>query len=58
MRLFLRLLGTKADAADRAVSVIHSITTDQWRDVGFVVAGVTVILIDLILLAVIAGGGQ
>ena len=58
MHTILRLLGTSADAADRAVAVIRSITVGQWRDVAFGLAAATLILIDIAAILAIAGFGQ
>ncbi len=58
MRTILRLLGTSADAADRTVAIIRSISASQWRDVAFGLAAATVILIDIAAILAIAGVGQ
>lgn len=58
MRTILRLLGTDAAAADRAVAVIASITERQLIDTALALAAIAVVVIDLTLIGVIVGGGQ
>lgn len=58
MRTFLRLMGTSDDAADRALGVIARITDTDLRDFAFGALALAVVVIDISLIAVIAGGGQ
>lgn len=58
MRTILRLLGTDAAAADRAVAVIASITERHLIDTALALAAITVVVIDLALVSVIVGGSQ
>lgn len=58
MRTVLRLLGTAAAAADRAVAIIASITERQLIDTALALAALAVVVIDLTLISVILGGGQ
>lgn len=58
MRTFLRLMGTSDEAADRALAVIARITDTDLRDAAFASAVLAVAIIDIALIAVIAGGGQ
>lgn len=56
MRTILRLLGTDAAAADRAVAIIASITERQLIDTALAVAALAVVVIDVTLISVILGG--
>lgn len=58
MHLFLRLLGTSDEAAARAGRVMARITTSDLRDFAFGALALAVVIIDLSLILLIAGGGQ
>lgn len=58
MRTILRLLGTSDEAAARALDVIARITDTDLRDYAFGMLALAVVVIDLSLIAFIAGGGQ
>ena len=58
MRTILRLLGTSDEAANRAIDAIARITDTDLRDYAFGALALAVIVIDISLIAFIAGGGQ
>ena len=58
MRLILRLLGNSADEADRAVDTIGLIERRSVWNAALGLFAVIVLIIDLLGLAIMAGGGQ